>query len=57
MVRAFEVLDADFKHVEHVAIVNAPKHQIIRSFLLVTANSEQAAVVLDRLILQETWVF
>ena len=53
---SLEILDAELKDVEDVAIENAPKHQIIGSFLLMTADSEQTAVILDRLVLDQTGV-
>ena len=52
----FEVCDSELKHVEDVTIKDAPKHQVIWSLLLMTANSEQAAIVLDRLIFDQTRV-
>ena len=52
-VSGLEVGDSQLKHVEDVAIENAPKDQIIRSFLLMAAHGEQTAVILHRLALDK----
>ena len=39
-VSGFEVSDSHFKHIENMAIKNAPYHQIIWSLLLVAAHGE-----------------
>ena len=54
---ALEILNAELKHVENVAVENTPKYQVVRSLLLVTAHGKQAAVILDGLVLKEARVF
>jgi len=54
---SFEVFNSELKHVEHVSVENAPNDKIVRSFLLVTSQGEQTAVVLDCLVLNKTRVF
>ena len=39
-----------------MAIENAPKHKIIRSFLLVIANYEETTVIFDSLVFDKTGI-
>lgn len=50
-VSATEVRNAQFEHIEDVAIENAPNHQVIWALLLVATHCEETAVVLHRLVL------
>ena len=54
---AFEIFNTEFEHVEHVSIENAPDYNIVWPLLLVTAQGEETAVVLDGLVLDQTRVF
>ncbi len=56
-IRAFEVFDSHFEHVENMTVKNTPKHQVVRSLFLMIANHEQTAVILHRLVFNQTWVF
>ena len=39
-ISGFEVSDSQFKHIENMAVKNAPNHQIIWSLLLVAAHGK-----------------
>ena len=51
-----EIFNAKLKHVQHMAIENAPKHKIIRSFLLVIANYKETTVIFDSLVFDKTGI-
>lgn len=54
--RSLKVLHSELADVKDMAIENAPKYKIIRTFLLMTAHSKETAIVLDRLILNQTGI-
>ena len=53
---ALEFFDSHFEHIEDVSVENTPKYQVVWSLFLMVSNSEQTAVVLDRLVLDQGWI-
>ena len=54
--RSLKVLYSKFADVEDMTVENAPKYKIIGSFLLMATHSKETAIVLDRLILNQTGI-
>jgi len=52
-----EVGDTELKHIENMAVKNTPKYEIVWSLFLVAADGKETAVVLNRLILDQTDIF
>jgi len=53
---ALEFFDSKFEHIKDVTVENTPKYQVVWSLFLMVANSEQTAVILHRLVLDQRWI-
>lgn len=52
-----EVGNTELKHIENMTVKNTPKYEIVWSLFLVAADGKETAVVLNRLVLDQTDVF
>ena len=46
LIHGLVVVDAQLKHIKDMSIENAPKHEVVRSLLLVSSDDEQRAIIL-----------